>query len=110
MNTESTARTSTPYMPVPTPPGVTSDIMMFTNGTAPPKAVYESCAEFTAPVDVPVVDAANTAEPGIPNRTSLPSMFGPDATGATSGFDCDSKCQAIRAEVTHRRAITMAST
>ena len=35
MKTDRSASTSMPYSPAPTPPGVTSDSMMFTSGTAP---------------------------------------------------------------------------
>ena len=43
----------------------------------PPNAEKLSCREFTAPVEVPVVAFANSAEPGMPNRTSLPSRLAP---------------------------------
>ena len=41
-----------------------------------------SCAALTAPVEVPVV-LPRTAVPGIPNRTSLPSIIAPAAVAAT---------------------------
>ena len=34
--------------------------------------------QSTAPVDVPVVEAANRPHAAAPKRTSLPSMFPPD--------------------------------
>ena len=48
---------------------------MFTSGTAPPSGVKLSCAPITAPVEVPVVEAAKSPVVAEPNRTSLPSMF-----------------------------------
>ena len=51
----------------------------------PPGAVSESCIEFTAPVDVPVVAAANSALDASPKRTSLPSIAAPAAWGADPG-------------------------
>ena len=50
---------------------------MLTSGAVPPSGVKLSCAALTAPVDVPVVEAANSPEAAGPNRTSLPSMFPP---------------------------------
>jgi len=55
--------------------------MMFTIATPPPAAVNESCIALTAPVDVPVVDAAKSAESAGPKRTSLPSIAAPTACG-----------------------------
>jgi hypothetical protein len=43
---------------------------MCTSGTAPPSGVKLSWAEFTAPVDVPVVLAAKRPEAAAPKRTS----------------------------------------
>ena len=43
----------------------------------PPSEVNESWKEFTAPVDVPVVEVANNVEAATPNRVSLPSMEAP---------------------------------
>ena len=42
----------------------------------------ESCIELTAPVDVPVVADAKTADIGTPKRTSLPSMAAPASWSA----------------------------
>ena len=49
--------------------------------TPPPPAVNESCIELTAPVDVEVVDAANSALAAAPKRVSLPSIAAPTAWG-----------------------------
>ena len=114
MKTARIASTRMPYRPEPTPPGETSDSMMFTSTTPPPNGVIESCELFTAPVDVPVVEAAKAALPGIPNRTSLPSMLPPDdlrdrPSLRTCGFGCASKAHASSTEPIHRTAITAAS-
>ena len=61
------------------PPGLTSPSIMWTSGTAPPSGVKLSWAELTAPVDVPVVEAANRPDVAVPKRTSLPSMLPPTA-------------------------------
>ena len=45
----------------------------------PPRLVNESWNELTAPVDVPVVETANSADAHSPNRVSLPSMAAPAA-------------------------------
>src|SRR5580692_2223987 len=58
------ARIRMPYIPAPTPPGAIS----------PPNGVSESWKQFTAPVDVTVVDAANNEQPGAPNLVSTPSV------------------------------------
>ena len=50
---------------------------MLNSARPPPYAVNESCIALTAPVDVPVVAEANTADIGTPKRTSLPSMAAP---------------------------------
>ena len=47
---------------------------------APP--VKLSCSELTAPVEVPVVETANSADAGMPKRTSLPSIAAPAASAA----------------------------
>src|SRR5215471_5666698 len=65
-NTVTTARISRPYRPAPTPPGAISPSAISNNAMPPPNAVNESWNEFTAPVEVTVVDAANSAEPGVP--------------------------------------------
>src|SRR5664279_3992968 len=53
--------------------------------TPPPPAVNESCIELTAPVDVDVVDAANSALAAAPKRVSLPSIAAPAACGTSPG-------------------------
>jgi hypothetical protein len=54
---------------------------MFAIGTMPPRAVYESWKEFTAPVEVSVVAEAKVADWEIPNRISVPSVAAPTAVG-----------------------------
>ena len=49
-----------PYMPAPIPPGATSPSAMSSSAMPPPNGVSESWKQFTAPVDVTVVDAANS--------------------------------------------------
>ena len=58
---------------------------MLNNVTPPPGAVSESCIELTAPVDVPVVDAAKSAEAASPKRVSLPSIAPPASPGRGPG-------------------------
>src|ERR1019366_1466894 len=81
-NTVTIASTSRPYMPAPIPPGAISPRAMSNSVMPPPNAVYESWNEFTAPVDVRVVDAAKIDEPGMPNATFLPSMAPRASVGA----------------------------
>ena len=69
---------------------------MFTSDAPPPNGVIESCEAITAPVDVPVVEAANAALTRTPNRTSLPSMLPPSTaapTASTCGLGCASKAR-----------------
>src|SRR5580704_19155882 len=73
-NTVTMARTRIPYMPAPTPPGAISPSAMSNSAMPPPDGVSESWKQFTAPVDVTVVDAANTEHPGVPNLVSTPSV------------------------------------
>ena len=47
----------------------------------PPRAVKLSWKLLTAPVDVSVVEVANSAEAGTPKRVSLPSIAAPTALG-----------------------------
>ena len=63
--------------PTPMPPGDTSPSFMLTSGIMPPSGVKLSWPESTAPVDVPVVDAANSPDEAEPKRTSLLSMLPP---------------------------------
>ena len=60
--------------------GETSPNIMLTSGTAPPSGVKLSCAR-TAPVEVPVVEAAKMPDTAEPNRASLPSMLEPRRRG-----------------------------
>ena len=73
-NTVTMARIKMPYMPAPMPPGATSPSAMSNSVMAPPNGVSESWKQFTAPVDVVVVEAANNEQPGVPNLVSTPSM------------------------------------
>ncbi len=57
---------------------------MFSRATPPPPGDIESCMQLTAPVEVPVVEAAHSAHEAGPNRTSLPSMFPPDWSEAAA--------------------------
>ncbi len=72
-NTVTMASTRMPYIPAPMPPGAISPSAMSISVIAPPNGVSESWKQFTEPVDVTVVDAANIEQPGVPNRTSTPS-------------------------------------
>ena len=79
---------------------------MLTSGTAPPSGVKLSCEELTAPVEVPVVEAAKRADAAAPNRTSLPSMFAPTAPRAWSwGLPPTSAQVASAAEPAHSASI-----
>src|SRR6516165_11600050 len=78
-NTVTIARTRMPYMPAPMPPGAISPSAMLKIVIPPPNGVSESWKQFTEPVDVSVVDAANTEQPGVPNLVSTPSMAWPAA-------------------------------
>ena len=61
-------------MPAPTPPGAISPSAMSNSAMPPPNGVSESWKQFTAPVEVTVVDAANSEQPGCRTATSLPSI------------------------------------
>ena len=53
--------------------------------------VSDSNAELTAPVEVAVVIAVQSAVPAVPNRSSLPSRFGPVSPAACwAGVACSS--------------------
>ena len=69
-------------MPAPTPPGTISPSIMLTRTVPPPVAVSESWDALTAPVDVPVVATAKSAEAHSPKRVSLPSIAAPAAWAA----------------------------
>ncbi len=58
MNTASRAKISMPKRPDPVPPGLTSPYIMLTSVTPPPSGVRLSWAQFTAPSEVLVVEAA----------------------------------------------------
>ncbi|CAB4909156.1 unannotated protein [freshwater metagenome] len=81
---------------------------MFSNTAPPPSADILSWAELTAPVDVPVVDTANSAEAGMPKRTSLPSIIAPAAVAATPRVP-DSANNVTANSVAHSVAITASS-
>ena len=55
--------------------------------------------ESTAPVDVNVVETANIADSGIPNRTSLPSIDPPAACNAAPGWAFSTTMAEISAPV-----------
>src|SRR5690349_5199229 len=76
-NTVTMARMRIPYIPAPMPPGAISPSAMLKIVIPPPNGVSESWKQFTAPVEVSVVDAANTEQPGVPNLTSVPSAAWP---------------------------------
>ena len=66
------------------PPGVISPSWMLNSGTRPAIGWRLSCIEMTAPVDVPVVMEANSADTPAPKRTSLPSRL-PSAWSTPAG-------------------------
>ena len=80
---------------------------MFTSGTAPPSGVKLSCEAITAPVEVPVVEAAKRPEAAAPKRTSFPSMFG--ALASMRGLPSSSKPIASPAEASQRTNIAAKS-
>ena len=65
--------------PAPIPLKTTLSIIIAI-GTSPAIGLRLSCMLLTEPLDVAVVIAAQVAEATGPNRTSVPSMFGPAAT------------------------------
>src|ERR1700751_3511779 len=79
-NTVTMARTRVPYTPAPMPPGAISPSAMSNSAIPPPNGVSESWKQFTAPVEVTVVDDANSEQPGGPNLLSTPS-YAPCASG-----------------------------
>src|SRR5947208_8500687 len=72
-NTVTMASTKMPYMPAPMPPGAISPSAMSITVIAPPNGVSESWKQFTEPVEVTVVDAANSEQACGPNLVSTPS-------------------------------------
>ena len=92
-------------MPAPTPPGTISPSIMLTMTVPPPAAVRESWDAFTAPVDVPVVATAKSAEAHSPKRVSLPSIAAPAACAA--GECAPTSAQVVTAsETDHSTPIT----
>ena len=69
--------------PAPMPLKTTLSIIIAI-GTRPAIGLRLSCMLLTEPFEVAVVIAAQVAEATGPSRTSLPSMFGPAATGRPS--------------------------
>ena len=84
MKTARSANTSSPFRPVPTPPGLTSPSFMLASVTSPPPGVKLSCIEFTEPLVDIVVDAPHKPDAAAPNLTSLPSMFPPGDAAVTA--------------------------
>src|SRR5215470_2394540 len=73
-NTVTMARIKMPYMPAPMPPGAISPRAISNSAMPPPNGVSESWKQSTEPVDVTVVDAANSEQAGLPNLVSTPSV------------------------------------
>ena len=97
MKTASRTNTSIEYRPVPTPPNTTSLIAEVRRAaTAPPSPVSDSIEALTAPLEVTVVIAVQSAELAMPKRCSLPSMLPPveprcdgaDARRCWAGVPC----------------------
>src|SRR5215469_15684464 len=82
-NTVTMARTRMPYIPAPMPPGTISPSAMFIKVMAPPNGVSESWKQLTAPVEVTVVDGANSEQPMGPNLVSTPSVAPCASCGAS---------------------------
>ena len=78
---------------------------MWNSAVPPPSGVNESCAEFTAPVDVPVVEVAKSADAHSPKRVSLPSIAAPAAWVAVPA-PWISKNVAEKVKAAHRVPIT----
>jgi hypothetical protein len=60
---------------------ITSSIIMLAMSMPPPSGVKLSCMALTAPSDEAVVTFAKSADPAMPNRTSLPSILPPAWSG-----------------------------
>src|ERR1022692_4446947 len=73
-NTVTMARIKMPYMPAPIPPGAISPSAMSNSAMPPPNGVSESWKQLTAPVEVTVVEAANSEQPAVPVLVSTPSI------------------------------------
>ena len=79
---------SIPYRPDPTPPKMTSPVIMLVSGTLPPMPVYESWAELTEPFEASVVTVAQSALLAMPKRCSLPSRLPPVVPSAEATATC----------------------
>ena len=92
MKTARMTNRSIQYRPEPTPPQMTSPVIIFAIGIAPPRPLKDSIAAFTAPHDAAVVTAAKSEVEAMPKRCSLPSMLPPgDARRrCIAGVGCDS--------------------
>src|SRR5665647_164054 len=104
MNTATIATTRIPYIPDPVPPGATSPSPMLKISRPPPSALNEEWNESTAPVDVPVVDVANSDDAATPNRVSLPSMAAPASLSAVPG--CAASSDHTPARISPHRAVS----
>src|SRR5450756_59258 len=78
---------------------------MLSSVTPPPSPVNESWKLFTDPVDVPVVEAANSADAAGPKRTSLPSRAAPAACGTEPSPRISAR-EATATAAPHRVAMT----
>ncbi len=87
------------------PPGAISPSIMLKTVSPPPNGVNESWKEFTAPVEVSVVEAANSELAAMPKRCSLPSIAAPAACRALPEC-CDSAKVSRAVEATQNRPIT----
>ncbi len=77
MKTPRMTNSSIEYSPEPTPPQMTSPVIICAIGTAPASPLSDSMAAFTAPQEAAVVTAANSALEPMPKRCSLPSRLSP---------------------------------
>ena len=82
MKTPRMTNRSIEYRPEPTPPQITSPVIICAIGTAPPRPLSDSMAAFTAPQDAAVVTATNRALEPMPKRCSLPSRLSPVSPAA----------------------------
>src|SRR5579862_7793506 len=108
-NTVTMASTRMPYMPAPIPPGAISPSAMSNSAIPPPNGVSESWKQFTAPVEVTVVDDANSEQPGGPNLVSTPSYAPCASCGAAPAVPrWDSK--KLSPPTAHAQMITITAT
>ena len=82
MKTPRMTNSSIEYRPEPTPPQITSPVIICAIGTAPPRPLSDSIAALTAPQDAAVVTATNSALEPMPKRCSLPSRLSPVSPAA----------------------------